>query len=1476
MDLGTEFYEQWNWQRFREAESMELEEEEEDGDVAVIDVDESGVREEREEGGSEVEVGEEESRKMVLPQYDGMTEEKDEVKLRKTALPQYDGPAEDADESEKTASISKMHIDDVDARSSQVDLPRHNDPVEDIEESSLISKTMVEDVDESSYGVDTTISDPPPDKGLNNDDSEVQEQSVVMDVDKSNKDESGVDNSDKQDGGEEKEEADREMTIADESISYFLVGDEHGDEEVMKVGENATRQEDRNDIPDSKIAATETTIDSGLITDVDFPEKNSHFQQVDDKIEEAVSGGKESMPEKNHNDASRSRKAIIEMEVETVIDKFVDQENDGPEKAHVSISTLTTSQPEMITGAGMNGNTDSLSGIEGQAVESSTTAFLSNEYLRDLEGKPSSISAQDQSPVKFTTQDGFSDGITTAVEETTDEHTLSAKDIDNAPVLTQTQYSSITDQTLVDDTNEEDIDLPPLPRTEAPVQIRQIEIPDSDAMTESSQQSPQKVSHVERASEVVTKDGENAEIPIAEDAIGGENGDGEIEGVVSSFGRECDTSSIHPNNHPNERETMTNKSLQNGTENVKETKASLEVTLVDSAEKVMEDSKADAENNMNVDSPSAQSLLQKKTNKRGRPGRKASEITYRKGDEEKPIEKKAKLTEDGSDHMTSMEVEDNLNACSPFSEKKKRGRPSSRKVSALSIDEPITELGKTTVDATESDEATVEKTNRIAKETAAKEKFADKLSPSSPAPEKKKRGRPVGRKISTLSAVEGDESDIENADRETVPTDERNIYSVIGLKLTNELATSSPIHSTQEKKRRGRPPTRKSSSLSPEKKDAEEAGEDLTESIDVTATAPSDNIDDVDSPTINDTMDKLISNSPSPIKRRRGRPASRKSSGLGPEKEDTQEVTKEIQRSAPAMVVEETRMNEATLNNKSTDDLTAILPSSAKGKRGRPAGRKSSGIVSEKTEVRELPTEFSSLPHNDVETQWTATNRKQNDFPATSSPVLPKRRGRPARKASGLSPEKATVDEPAQEIPEIIATEDAVVTGINKSVADVELADELADEPADEPAVTKSSPEKKKRGRLASRKSSALSPEGEDIVKIAEKPVNDITTTVSEKVVNANINECATNTGLSVNSSPEKRKRGRPARKISSLNIRGATKERISDNVNSAGKDIPIEIVDSDEEADELQDESPPAKKLKPEKKERGRPSRAKTLVDINTEDTRADEEELTAENSTRDEGNKKTDVDTQIHDEPSTPEKKKRGRPSAIKARRVSNIDSEVSEGEQPSEKIDLPESEEPTRAETDEQEPSVTEKKKRGRPVKNKGKEPAKASEPIDDENVITKDATSNKGSSRGKISGSQVSTSSNTSSSSQTQNALFAELKAMKIVSPHLFPPLPFPRLSINPYQTNLLTSTLQSSIQARNAKLTTEIAQKRSKIEEITGELKKPAKETVKRHIKLLHDYNDIKDVGQGLVGMIADNRGVRVGGLYGEFGVGIAD
>ncbi|KAK2056607.1 hypothetical protein LY76DRAFT_594991 [Colletotrichum caudatum] len=52
----------------------------------------------------------------------------------------------------------------------------------------------------------------------------------------------------------------------------------------------------------------------------------------------------------------------------------------------------------------------------------------------------------------------------------------------------------------------------------------------------------------------------------------------------------------------------------------------------------------------------------------------------------------------------------------------------------------------------------------------------------------------------------------------------------------------------------------------------------------------------------------------------------------------------------------------------------------------------------------------------------------------------------------------------------------------------------------------------------------------------------------------------------------------------------------------------------------------------------------------------------------------------------------------------------------------------------------------------------------------------------------------------------------------------------------------------------------------------------ASAVVARHVKLLREYNEIKDVGQQLMGMVAEMRGVTVGSLYrtGEFGVGPKD
>lgn len=45
---------------------------------------------------------------------------------------------------------------------------------------------------------------------------------------------------------------------------------------------------------------------------------------------------------------------------------------------------------------------------------------------------------------------------------------------------------------------------------------------------------------------------------------------------------------------------------------------------------------------------------------------------------------------------------------------------------------------------------------------------------------------------------------------------------------------------------------------------------------------------------------------------------------------------------------------------------------------------------------------------------------------------------------------------------------------------------------------------------------------------------------------------------------------------------------------------------------------------------------------------------------------------------------------------------------------------------------------------------------------------------------------------------------------------------------------------------------------------------------KKHIKLLHEYNELKDIGQGMMGLIADQRGVRIVEVQDEFGIDSQD
>ncbi|KAI4213667.1 MAG: hypothetical protein LQ351_003633 [Letrouitia transgressa] len=80
-----------------------------------------------------------------------------------------------------------------------------------------------------------------------------------------------------------------------------------------------------------------------------------------------------------------------------------------------------------------------------------------------------------------------------------------------------------------------------------------------------------------------------------------------------------------------------------------------------------------------------------------------------------------------------------------------------------------------------------------------------------------------------------------------------------------------------------------------------------------------------------------------------------------------------------------------------------------------------------------------------------------------------------------------------------------------------------------------------------------------------------------------------------------------------------------------------------------------------------------------------------------------------------------------------------------------------------------------------------------------------------------------------------------------------------------------------LQAKIASMTRQIADIEAKNEDAARKLRNPdAACTVNKHIELLHTYNEIRDVGTSLMGIIADNRGVRVKDVYRDFDVGEKD
>ncbi|KAH8702584.1 putative DNA repair protein Swi5/Sae3 [Talaromyces proteolyticus] len=84
--------------------------------------------------------------------------------------------------------------------------------------------------------------------------------------------------------------------------------------------------------------------------------------------------------------------------------------------------------------------------------------------------------------------------------------------------------------------------------------------------------------------------------------------------------------------------------------------------------------------------------------------------------------------------------------------------------------------------------------------------------------------------------------------------------------------------------------------------------------------------------------------------------------------------------------------------------------------------------------------------------------------------------------------------------------------------------------------------------------------------------------------------------------------------------------------------------------------------------------------------------------------------------------------------------------------------------------------------------------------------------------------------------------------------------------------------QTILRASISKLEQQIQETETQLQEVTSKLRSPEKasQTVRDHIHLLHAYNEIRDIGQGLLGLIAEARGARHIDIQNEFGVTTED
>ena len=84
---------------------------------------------------------------------------------------------------------------------------------------------------------------------------------------------------------------------------------------------------------------------------------------------------------------------------------------------------------------------------------------------------------------------------------------------------------------------------------------------------------------------------------------------------------------------------------------------------------------------------------------------------------------------------------------------------------------------------------------------------------------------------------------------------------------------------------------------------------------------------------------------------------------------------------------------------------------------------------------------------------------------------------------------------------------------------------------------------------------------------------------------------------------------------------------------------------------------------------------------------------------------------------------------------------------------------------------------------------------------------------------------------------------------------------------------MTAETEESLRADIARLKEQIRANEAEIEELSQEY---SEDELQQYIEHLHEYNEIKDAGQLLLGKLAEVQGTTVSELYRQFGLSLDD